>query len=70
MLIGYTDQCVDPRTVVDPSDPRLDTYEGVLPGLRPVRRLPEIRFVTVDHVACLAGLRPRCDLARRAALGA
>ena len=31
-LFGYTDQGVDPSQVADPSDPRLDTYEGVLPG--------------------------------------
>src|SRR3954453_18671931 len=31
-LFGYTDQGVDPRTVEDPADPRLSTYEGVLPG--------------------------------------
>ena len=31
-LFGYTDQGVDPSTVADPTDPRLDTYEGVLPG--------------------------------------
>ena len=31
-LFGYTDQAVDPRTVDDPGDPRLFTYEGVLPG--------------------------------------
>ncbi len=31
-LFGYTDQGVDPATVADPSDPSLDTYEGVLPG--------------------------------------
>jgi len=31
-LFGYTDQAVDPRTVTDPADPRLSTYEGVLPG--------------------------------------
>ena len=31
-LFGYTDQSVDPSTVDDPTDPRLDTYEGVLPG--------------------------------------
>lgn len=31
-LFGYTDQAVDPRTVTDPDDPRLLTYEGVLPG--------------------------------------
>jgi len=31
-LFGYTDQGVDPRHVVDPHDPRLSDYEGVLPG--------------------------------------
>ncbi len=31
-LFGYTDQGIDPSTVDDPADPRLDTYEGVLPG--------------------------------------
>ena len=31
-LFGYTDQGVDPRLVDDPQDPRLSTYEGVLPG--------------------------------------
>ena len=30
-LFGYTDQGVDPRTV-SPGDPRLSSYEGVLPG--------------------------------------
>lgn len=33
VLFGYTDQAVDPRTVA-PDDPRLLTYEGVLPGFR------------------------------------
>jgi arylsulfatase A-like enzyme len=31
-LFGYTDQGVDPRTVQSPDDPRLSSYEGVLPG--------------------------------------
>ncbi len=34
VLFGYTDTSVDPRTVT-PGDPRLFTYEGVLPGFRP-----------------------------------
>ncbi|MCU1454575.1 MAG: sulfatase [Acidimicrobiales bacterium] len=34
VLFGYTDTTVDPRTVSDPADPRLRTYEGVLPGFR------------------------------------
>lgn len=39
VLFGYTDATVDPRTVTDPSDPRLRSYEGVLPGYREVVRL-------------------------------
>ena len=31
-LYGYTDQSVDPRQTTGPDDPRLDSYEGVLPG--------------------------------------
>ena len=33
VLFGYTDQAIDPRTVAA-DDPRLLTYEGVLPGFR------------------------------------
>src|SRR5580704_7040309 len=32
VLFGYTDQSVDPREADGPNDPRLQTYEGVLPG--------------------------------------
>ncbi|MEZ5215455.1 MAG: sulfatase-like hydrolase/transferase [Ilumatobacteraceae bacterium] len=31
-LFGYTDQGLDPRLAEGPDDPRLRTYEGVLPG--------------------------------------
>ena len=31
-LFGYTDQSVDPRQTTGPDDPRLLTYEGILPG--------------------------------------
>ena len=34
-LFGYTDTALDPR-FVDASDPRLRTYEGLLPGIDPV----------------------------------
>ncbi len=34
-LIGYTDQTPDPRDL-PPSDPRLKTYEGLLPGITPI----------------------------------
>jgi arylsulfatase A-like enzyme len=39
-LFGYTDTSVDPRTV-SADDPRLRTYEGVLPGFDPVCHNPE-----------------------------
>ncbi len=35
VLFGYTDSSIDPRTV-PPGDPRLFSYEGVLPGFRPL----------------------------------
>ena len=35
VLFGYADTSVDPRTVAS-DDPRLFTYEGVLPGFDPV----------------------------------
>ncbi|HEY0519291.1 MAG TPA: sulfatase-like hydrolase/transferase, partial [Ilumatobacteraceae bacterium] len=49
-LFGYTDQGVDPRVVDDPSDPRLSTYEGVLPGFDAVLdmggwQLPWLRWL-------------------------
>ena len=40
VLFGYTDTSIDPRTV-PADDPRLRTYEGVLPGFRAVCHLPE-----------------------------
>jgi arylsulfatase A-like enzyme len=39
-LFGYTDQAIDPRTTSG-DDPRLFTYEGVLPGFTTRVRLPE-----------------------------
>jgi arylsulfatase A-like enzyme len=39
VLFGYTDTSVDPRTVTDPTDPRLFDYESVLPGFTEVVRL-------------------------------
>lgn len=38
-LFGYTDQSVDPRDATGPDDPRLEHYEGVLPGFDPVLAL-------------------------------
>jgi arylsulfatase A-like enzyme len=31
-VFGYTDQGIDPRMADGPDDPRLSTYEGILPG--------------------------------------
>ena len=31
-LFGYTDQSIDPRVTTGADDPRLQTYEGILPG--------------------------------------
>jgi arylsulfatase A-like enzyme len=39
-LFGYTDQSIDPREAAGPDDPRLNTYEGVLPGFEAVLDLP------------------------------
>lgn len=51
-LFGYTDQAIDPRTV-GPDDPRLFTYEGVLPGFDCIldltdRRLPWAEWVRAN----------------------
>lgn len=40
VLFGYTDASPDPRDLAA-DDPRLRSYEGVLPGYRPVLDLPE-----------------------------
>jgi len=32
-LFGYTDQSIDPRVATGPDDPRLLSYEGLLPGM-------------------------------------
>ncbi len=39
-LFGYTDQAVDPRDTDGPDDPRLSTYEDVLPGFAVGLHLP------------------------------
>ena len=40
LLFGYTDISVDPRQCA-PGDPRLQTYEGVLPGMTPVMHVDD-----------------------------
>ena len=50
-LFGYTDTSADP-TAVAPDDPRLRTYEGVLPGFDAVLPLPfEQPTAWLDHLA-------------------
>lgn len=39
-LFGYTDQAIDPREAAGPNDPRLSTYEEVLPGFAGGLHLP------------------------------
>ena len=43
VLFGYTDTSQDPRTL-DPDDERLRSYEGLLPGIRPV-----VEMTTYPH---------------------
>ncbi len=53
VLFGYTDSSIDPRTV-PPDDPRLVTYEGVLPGMRAVLDFPfEPLTPWIDHLYAL-----------------
>ncbi|MEI8051063.1 MAG: sulfatase-like hydrolase/transferase [Actinomycetes bacterium] len=40
-LFGYTDQGLDPRQAMGPNDPRLDYYDGILPGFSEGLRIPE-----------------------------
>lgn len=55
MLFGYTDQGVDPRTV-EADDPRLSTYEGILPGFE----VPEVvGDDPVPHEAWMRAWRDR-----------
>jgi arylsulfatase A-like enzyme len=41
VLFGYTDQGLDPARASGPNDPRLDYYDGVLPGFSEGLHLPE-----------------------------
>ncbi len=40
-LFGYTDQGLDPHDATDENDPRLDYYDGILPGFSVGLYLPE-----------------------------
>lgn len=63
-LFGYTDQGIDPRQADGPDDPRLSTYEGVLPGFTSelelvgeqepwLRRLHELGYSVSDAADAL-----------------
>lgn len=49
-LFGYTDQAIDPRDTLESSDPRLSTYEGVLPGFDCELLIPEPFALWVEHL--------------------
>ena len=49
-LFGYTDQGIDPRVTPDGSDPRLSTYQGVLPGFDWVLDLSEPYTPWLEHL--------------------
>jgi len=50
-LFGYTDMSIDPRETSGPDDPRLSTYEGLLPGFEVGLALAS------DHAAWIEWLR-------------
>ena len=49
-LFGYTDTAPDPRTL-EPGDPALETYEGILPGFDVAQPLPEDDGPWLDWLA-------------------
>ena len=49
-LFGYTDQAGDPRDTQSSTDPRLSTYEGVLPGFDCELLIPEPFELWVNHL--------------------
>ena len=49
-LFGYTDQGLDPTQAAGVDDPRLDSYDGVLPGFALGHYLPESQATWVEHL--------------------
>ncbi|MHB8334491.1 MAG: sulfatase-like hydrolase/transferase [Acidimicrobiales bacterium] len=49
-LFGYTDQGLDPRGAIGADDPRLDEYDGVLPGMSVGLYLPESQAGWVQYL--------------------
>ncbi len=52
-LFGYTDQGVDPVEAIGPDDPRLDDYDGVLPGFSVGLYLPNSQAGYIQHLRAL-----------------
>lgn len=52
-LFGYTDTGIDPVVATGPADPRLDYYDGVLPGMDVGLRLPEDQAPWIEWLAAL-----------------
>jgi len=50
VMFGYTDVGADPRQITDPDDPRLFTYEGVLPGFEELLNLDEHHRPWMGHL--------------------
>jgi arylsulfatase A-like enzyme len=49
-LFGYTDQGLDPNQAEGLDDPRLDSYDGILPGFAVGHYLPESQATWVEHL--------------------
>ena len=50
VMFGYTDQSIDPRVSTGPDDPRLSSYEGVLPGFDCVLDLSAGHEPWIEHL--------------------
>jgi arylsulfatase A-like enzyme len=62
-LFGYTDQGLDPASANGPDDPRLDYYDGILPGFSVGLYLPEsqagwVQYLREQGYDVEAGWRP------------
>ncbi len=51
VLFGYTDQSIDPRLTTSSDDPRLNTYEGLLPGFEWILDLSGDHLPWLEHLA-------------------
>jgi arylsulfatase A-like enzyme len=78
-LFGYTDQAIDPRQASGPDDPRLFTYNGVLPGFDAVLDLPDDHGPWIDWLdelghdvsaGALGLLETECDRPEAHSVGA